>query len=299
MSHEHDLLAYRASWKNKPRPQVVEEILSFAMETRRVPDTYFLEINPQGKLVDPAAGELVESSILKEPNPYDKEYLGFRYIENWAAENGSGFIVWVSPPYPRLYPVSKIIVSEIEKDREGKRLLNRAIVLDIDAEECLKLAKEFCIYSSINQDIGNPEDLRPQPITLDLLNKDEWQLISTHLLKNLKTWEAVKLGQDIKIKEQARPKAEAIYSKLFENSNYRYWLPEERRDLLSIFGDRSGSCSPANTPQGAFDALLTTAAQNERSFPCPKCKSSIPSGLGITRCPHCGITKEEVGNSCD
>lgn len=36
----------------------------------------------------------------------------------------------------------------------------------------------------------------------------------------------------------------------------------------------------------------------ENSFPCPKCGQPIPSGRGITTCPHCGITKEEAGSTC-
>lgn len=34
-------------------------------------------------------------------------------------------------------------------------------------------------------------------------------------------------------------------------------------------------------------------------FECPKCKGKIESGKGITKCPHCGITKEEAGSNCD
>ena len=36
----------------------------------------------------------------------------------------------------------------------------------------------------------------------------------------------------------------------------------------------------------------------ENHFHCPGCGSQIESGKGITKCPHCGLTKEEAGSKC-
>lgn len=38
---------------------------------------------------------------------------------------------------------------------------------------------------------------------------------------------------------------------------------------------------------------------NRGKFNCPKCKGEIDSGKGIETCPHCGLTKQEAGSTCD
>ena len=37
----------------------------------------------------------------------------------------------------------------------------------------------------------------------------------------------------------------------------------------------------------------------EKSFNCPGCGGEIPSGRGIEKCPHCGMTKQQAGSVCD
>lgn len=36
----------------------------------------------------------------------------------------------------------------------------------------------------------------------------------------------------------------------------------------------------------------------DNHFHCPGCGGQIPSGLGITTCPHCALTKEQAGSKC-
>lgn len=53
---------------------------------------------------------------------------------------------------------------------------------------------------------------------------------------------------------------------------------------VAEFGLGSGSCENCGASEGHFH--------------CPGCGGKITSGMGITTCPHCGLTKEEAGSKC-
>lgn len=298
MRIESELQNYQASWSNKPRSEIVDGILSFAMETKRVPDTYYFELGERGKLIDPKTKEPIENSISRSPGPYDKEYEGFKHIENWVRQNNQGTIIWLSPPYEGAYPFSKVVISEIQTKENKKTLLNRAIVLEINTDETVSLANSLLSYSSVETAFLNPEELRAKPIPLDLLRGNNWETVVLHILNDNSSWKMIKNGEDISIKEVSRPKAEAIYHKLFVENNPYYWSRQEQKELLSIFGQKGGSC-PTPSKSGAFGKFFENSSVHEATFDCPKCHKQIPSGMGITKCPHCGVTKSEWGSSCD
>jgi hypothetical protein len=294
---ETELHTFKSAWQGKPPEEVIEGILSLSMETNRIPDKYDYEFDEIGKLIDSVTGKRIEDVVLRGSAPYDKEYEGLLFIQDWGRQTESGHIVWISPTYDGIYPLAKTIVSEIVSDGDKKKLLNRAFMLNLDPQGCIELGNEFSIYSTVQPGFIDTETLRGQPIPLDLLGGDEWQLIVEHTLKDSAAWELVRTGQDVAIKETNRPAAEALYRRMFFETDYSQRTFEEKQEILSIFGKQGYSCPPA-MQQGAFNTLLKYSGV-ENSFPCPKCEKPIPSGKGITKCPHCGITKEEVGSNCD
>lgn len=49
---------------------------------------------------------------------------------------------------------------------------------------------------------------------------------------------------------------------------------------------------------GLLQNSCTDCGGPENHFHCPGCRGQITSGLGITTCPHCGLTKEQAGSNC-
>lgn len=58
-----------------------------------------------------------------------------------------------------------------------------------------------------------------------------------------------------------------------------------------------GSCGFSGKKIGG-EATTWSGAEGE-SFECPGCHGQIPSGKGITVCPHCGLKKEDAKEKCD
>lgn len=69
--------------------------------------------------------------------------------------------------------------------------------------------------------------------------------------------------------------------------------------MLSQFGGENISIFNVS----AVPDLVLSFLRRQESFSCPRCQGEIPSGFGITTCPHCGYTKEQAakdsGKKCD
>jgi len=111
-------------------------------------------------------------------------------------------------------------------------------------------------------------------------------------------------------KKQTQKVQRAYVSRPEEFVN-KYQVFNPRSDTILYFcGGIINFTSPGRGSMG-FNLLGTggfyALGQNEfvnlliegSFFSCPSCDKPIASGKGITKCPHCGITKEEYGSRCD
>ena len=283
-THEHYLASYYPAWVDKPRDQVVEELASYSLETKRIPDPYFFLLGEKGKLISPQTGRDVDDSIERDSYIGRLEFQAFEKIEDWANLNQEGRIIWISPPSPDRSADTKIIVTEILKNQKSKILFNRAILTNLSGAECLELARSLGL-----PEIADPDELRSNPISIP----DNWMEILEEQVENPEVWKAIKAKSDIEEKQKALRDSQSIYDALF---GFGIIPAQNLARSLGLFGNNQGSCPPG---QGAFTTFWTNSMGPEGSFPCPKCQRSIPSGLGITKCPHCGITKEAFGSNCD
>lgn len=270
----------RENWLGKPQVQVVEELASYSIETRGIPDVYFWYLDENGKLRT-EDGRVIEEEILSSGYPYSLEYQGLSKIRDWAATNSEGFAAWISPRHPVFYPNdSKIIVSEILSE-ERKIIFNRSMRFPISPEDCVRLAK------SLGENPASPDDLRKNPIFLgsswtDLL------LALREITDTSKVEEDIREGKDL----EAKIKAVADSRKIVGEDPYL-------RNIANIapqgfFGPVPVGCHP----RSAF-SMFSERAFALGHFDCPHCGEPIPSGRGVTTCPHCGATKEEFGSKCD
>ena len=304
MNQERVILGYIPSWEGKTKPQVIEEIASLSLETKRLPDPYCFDIAEDGRLSSPQTGKSIENSIEKSSCLGQTEWLAVQEIQRWNVGKTEGLSFWISPPHPKRSQFTKLIISEIVKEEKGRKLFNRSLLLDIDGDQALNLGLGLTIRGGMVANFKNTEDLRSHPIFVDTnLN---WVDFLDMKINDKKIFEMIRKGEDIVEKEMALQKSGIIYEELFGEKyprgydDYRVKQAVEKAQELDIFGSLPGSCPPALLLMQQKDSAFGEFFKNsEKSFPCPECHKPIPSGEGVTKCPHCGITKEEYGSKCD
>lgn len=267
-------------WVVNPSSQLSENLASKSHETKRIPDPYIFLLK-NGKIISPSDLKPIEESILVRDHIEEAEYLGFQLIQKMANENSNGTFFWFSPPSDGGYESFKIVASTIFYEAEGlKGLFNRAVVLDVDQETSLQIAREIS-----KKNIFDPEELRKTPIILDDNEAMNWLEI---LAKYSEQAELIKSSKDVIIKSETLSQTDIIYT-----STSTVYIAEETARRTGIIGVHKDSCDRSS----AFGKMYENSLKNY--FNCPKCDYKIPSGQGITKCPNCGITKEEVGSTCD
>lgn len=295
IERQQELQAYAKFWgKDKPKEQVTEELASYSLESKRITDPYSFIVTPDGELLSPSANCLVKNVVRKDTNLGQIEYQALCKVEQWAKQTSEGVIVWISPPYPGEYPVSKIIVSEVEYKGSMKVLFNRAILLDISSGDCIRLANQLSAYAPKQHRLYSSEDVRGQPIPINIKGT-HWSHILEAFIGRPEVWMSIRAGMDKKAKKQALETATEVYTELFSSS--KVVLDNERFlqiQSTGLLGPYSVSCPPKLGRPTAFAYVFNRALLlNTEHFDCPKCDKKIDSGKGIIVCPHCGARKED------
>lgn len=285
------LQTYINQWALKSKRQVVEELSSYSLESKRTTDSYSFIVTQDGELLSPSADCLVKNVIKKDAKLGQIEYQALCKVEEWAKQTAEGTIVWISPLYPGEYPVSKIIVSELEYKGSIKLLFNRAILLNISSEDCIRLANNLSAYAGVQQRFYSSEDVRGQAIPIP--SKDiHWSYVLGEFIDLPQVWSDIRAGMDTKAKNEALRAATEVYPKLFSSSNI------VRIQSTGLLGPYPVSCPPKSERPTAFVYFFKNSLLlNTEYFDCPKCDKKIESGKGITTCPHCGARKEDY-NRC-
>jgi hypothetical protein len=235
-------------------------------------------------------------------------------MERWAKEGLLENLAWFSPPDSNHgYTETRLVVSEIKKKNEEILIVCRAFCLPYSEDECFNLAKEIAKTSNKNiADIDSGNTLRAFPI---FFNPPEDLALPEYLEKQIKEpniWKKVKEGDDYKSKDKALKLSEPVVEKYFDliiaaKNTYEYVLAgalmEREMAMSGVIFQARGSCGISNQEAlgnfnrnpSIFDTVFANAAisSHEYSFNCPKCHKAIPSGFGITVCPHCGARKED------
>lgn len=280
----------------KPLGQAAQELASFIQETHGRPDPYHFSV-VDGKLLSLTAHCQIKDAVADKTGPLGRlEYQAVLAIEQWAASSDEGSIVWVSPPYPGIYPTSKIIVSQIEHQEGIKRLFNRAIILDLDEKECLGFAQNLAQLSQNRPLLSHLDQVRATPLILNTRG-NSWMYILQELIDDPALWQSIRTGEDKAAKEKALAQARAVYQSLTDKS---LSLEDARRQILGMLGAGSGSC-PVVFKSTAFQvfsgsSLLTggggTTKDSDFCRNCPICGAEINCIVRVGQsCPSCKTVK--------
>ena len=299
---QKEIAKFLPYWIDKPKSQVVEEIASYSLETKRVPDPYYFLINTYGKLISPQTGRFVEDSVERQSPVGQLEYQALLKIQEWTMKDEKSTCLWISPPYPGKYPVAKIIVSEKVNRGSREMLFNRAILLDFDNQECLVLAQKLASIDNGSSTFTSPEDLRAQPIFLNSKDQKNWLTLLRRHVNGDKVWDTIESGEDIMKKDEVLKKASIIYQKLFGHrslcpsgyDDFRLKKVVKKAQLMDLFGTSLVSCPPSSLT--AFETFSKNAfllPESKFVKNCGQCGAKIEKVISAGfRCPCCGGTYE-------
>ena len=299
--------------------RTTQDFAAGSIEQREAPfeeriNTYSYVLSNKGQLCEPESGKRPALRMIKASDYLENH--AFELMEFWAIQKFSKNLAWFSPPDEKHgYTEARLVVSEIKKSENETKVTCRAFCLPYSEDECLNLAKEIAKTSDHNMICINSGDtLRKHPVYFNPPENITWEEYLEKKIKEPKIWEKVKNGDDIKNKDEALKLSKPIVEKRFDlivaaRNAYEYVfagaLMEKDMAMSSIIFQASGSCGRSNQAAlgsfekspGIFNDIFTKATMSaqERSFSCPKCHKAIPSGFGITVCPHCGARKEDYG----
>ncbi len=240
--------------------QDVEFEASVSLETNRIPDPYHYFFK-NGKLYSPVTNEPVENSIRINSHLDKIEAEAFQKIQKRLVESEEGMVVWISPPHPERSTDTKITFSDIVYELgSGKKLRNRAVCIGLTPNGCVALARQLGFSGAISA-----EELRASPLFLDQISPDEFvDILAEYTQKQARI---IKSGEDFITKENLKARIALGYT--------------------APIGPYPSSCGPALN--SAFNIMFSNSLNiSEAYFDCPKCHKGIPSGRGITTCPHWG-----------
>lgn len=277
--------------------QGAEELASHSLETKRIADPYYYSVNANGELISPTAHCRIKDVVQRTQSLGELEYQALLKTEQWVKSHNEGAIAWVSPPYPGVYPTSKIIISEIQMNGGVKTLFNRAIVLDYDGKKCFEFAQSLANYSQDRPLLSHFDEIRATPFVLNTRGLP-WIRIFEELIDDPVLWQEVREGKDRKAKEEAVAQARVVYQGL---TSIKLPLEEVRMMILGMLGERPGSCPPNVFKGTAFQVFSSNSLELGTSslsgsdqygsleFECPKCNkiNRRPRGELIPNCQHC------------
>lgn len=254
--------------------QNVEEAASISLETQHTPDPYWFQILPDGRFYSPTASVLVEDVVDTRSYLGRVERRAFLGLQQSIRTNPRGVKIWVSPPHPDLYSDTKLVVSEVLERGRARILFNRAIILDIDQLQALKLAQGLSRFSSERWDYTSAEEVRGRVLSLDNA-PIHWSYILEELVDLQGQGQMVRSGGDIMAKERALIQAEKFVPYLPSSM-----VLEEmrRRGMIGVFDP---SCPISQ--KTAFSYMF------ENSLPVNRKDKTHPH-----YCVHCGACGEKI-----
>ncbi len=263
--------------------QPVLEAASYSLETRRIPDTYPFTIK-LGKLFTPD-GQLAENSIEKDSDVGKREYEAFLIIQDWASQNNGGLSIWISPPHKDKYPCSKIILSEVIQPNNSRLLVNKAILIDLDENECIGL---FNNITGNTIKLTNPEELRSNPILFEYINQKKMDSILDQILESeIQQLAMIKRGYDVYEAERT--------IQYFRNQRFAFgsFLPNAAKPD-GMIGSHTSSCPPGHSGNmTAFEFFSNPSKLKEGIIilccTCPFCNKKVEAEIsdGRIHCPKC------------
>lgn len=291
-----DFHSYANNWQQKPKIQVIEEVSSMCLESNGVSDPYHFIVTTDNKIISPITGSDIEE-VIDVSTPIGRlEWQAFLKFKQQVSEHKSGAVVWISPPEKGVYPVSKVIISEIDSQGDIKTLFNRAMVLKLNEEKCLQFAQALAERSFYRQLLSTIDEVRSTTLYLDNIGLDWTYLFGELIAGEDELWESVRRGDDLEAKREVFAQAEQIYHSLAngrEKVNMVRMI--DRLQQAGMIGEDPTSCPKTmtvriSTRSSAFNAFYRSSRKVNKEAS----RSTRQNKNDPDYCIHCGACGEEI-----
>lgn len=273
MANKEVAYQFITTWRDKDPARLGAELTSFSNESNRRPDSYHFEVS-EGVLIDPHTKRPIADFIEKE-TPLGKLEVGVaEKLGDWARNSESGVAFWISPPFEKRYPCSKVIISKIAYAWSGQKiLLNSAILFDANEKDCLSIAP--------GGNIKDPEKLRE---TLFLAKDDEEAILE--MLEKVNRYTKQK-------RENINTKNESVFFARMISDGFSAKRIVDEMHQSGFLGNFDPSCTsqkPTFSEYMVANSSITNSSETGKFVKnCGNCGAEINSVIQKGyRCPNCG-----------
>ncbi len=276
---------------------------------KRINQRRFLISN--GGVIDPLTGKGVLENISYKSELDRSESAGTRdFYQKLIDGPARTLVISVSPPEgDSPYKDGRVNVGF--KVSEGV-IHFYGIVTKFTREQCLYWCVRATEFSDSTIPTNEPNDLRKTAFNINVPEGNPWLFMEEFAPLDSPAWKEISEGKPWLLKREVKQNSLVVAQRVAPLLK----IAKTREDfiLIGAFAERemarkgwklnaSGGCPGVLNSDLLGGNYKTDSFGNNRevmenSFPCPKCGQPIPSGRGITTCPHCGITKEEAGSTC-
>lgn len=273
-------------WKNTPRGEFKQEFASYVMETRGIPDLYRFPIDDQGSLIS-ASGRRIRNIINRQGYIGQVEGQVFDDIENWVKYNKDRDdvdeeVMWVSPPYPGVYPDLKVVMSSIIKQGNEKWLFNQSIIFNFNQVQAQRFTQALAEFSQNYPVNASLENIRITPL---LLNSEQptWISVLEKIINDTEVWEYIRSGRATQERGKALEQSDLVYRARYSSIQRQ---EEAKNRAILILGNKPTSCPPKTSIGSAFQIF----SENSLVIGTINLSGSDQYDSLEFDCPHCGKT---------
>jgi hypothetical protein len=296
------------NWQARQRSQIVDDFAGALLENQEA------SLEDRINTFSISLEELKRMRLRNETPQDELENAAVKGLISWAEENIEGQAFWISPPSSS-YSESRFIIYSLESFGDQKIITFRAICGKETINDCLAIAEQIAAFSTVGlPEFAGSDDLRRITIPFHYRGYQSWVGLMEAVFGQSPVWEKIKSGADLTEHEKAKEVAERVIDRHLEyifltKGRYEQIVLgatlEEEAARAGFKMQLTGSCGISNTlllskeqTLSPFNTLFSGHTEHTKHFDCPRCKGPIPSGLGITVCPHCGAKKEDY-RKCD
>ena len=275
----------RAGRANKA--QTLEELVTLWAETTGNIDAYYFETK-NGLVISPNDQKPIIDSIKKD-TPIDRaEFEFFQKFEDWAVNGTQKNTVWASYTHPSRSENCKFIIST----REGDKILNRSIRVNLDRLEFLHLSNDLIRHSiDPEQNIFDPESLRSE--LLIIRDDIDWiQILEKHLGKG-ELFTQIRNDDDLLHRQGHLDRAAIYYDMMQRGVPAEEIAARMRQD--NFVGDQSPTCPPGMRTASELmtaNSIVYSGVEDQYgslTFKCQKGHTNTrPYGQLAKHCQTCG-----------
>lgn len=287
-------LAYNIDpYKGKSRQTLVADVSSLVLETAGI-TPYILCATPCGAVISPAYGDIDIAKSFKLEKPIDslEKEATLKIKEIILSEEKPFVLVWISPPDEAAgYKEGRLQVGFGQKKESLNVVVNYGIRIAWSTDNCLTIGNRLLTLSG-NQPVGSIDELRAQPISLELPAGENPIDFIAQEIDLPEVWQKIRSGETKIMQEKAVADANKVIEGLYKRIQKARTTEEQRAigtEIVEGMRDSGHDVSKDDCPGSFYSDSITPYASFSYQVGESGSVNLINSELGVfcKECPFC------------